>query len=34
VNMGERAAMFCFAFLYMAARGAGIWSIDGVMRRK
>ena len=34
VNMGERAAMFCLAFLYMAARGAGIWSIDGVMRRK
>ena len=34
VNMGERAAMFCFAFLYVSARGAGIWSIDGVMRRK
>ena len=34
LNMGERAAMFCFAFLYMSARGAGIWSIDSVMRRK
>ena len=34
VNMGERAAMFCFAFLYIAARGAGICSIDSLMRRK
>jgi putative oxidoreductase len=34
VNMGERAAMFCFAFLYMSARGAGTWSIDGALRRK
>ena len=32
-NMGERAVMFCFAFLYICSRGAGIWSIDGVMRR-
>ena len=28
VNMGERATLFCFAFLYIATRGAGIWSID------
>ena len=34
VNMGERAAMFCFAFLYMSARGAGIWSVDGLMGKK
>jgi putative oxidoreductase len=34
VNMGERAAMFCFAFLYVATRGAGIWSVDGAMRKK
>jgi putative oxidoreductase len=34
VNMGERATMFCFAFLYVATRGAGIWSIDSLMRRK
>jgi hypothetical protein len=26
--------MFCFAFLYMSARGAGIWSIDSVMGKK
>jgi putative oxidoreductase len=34
VNMGERATMFCFSFLYIATRGAGICSIDGLMRRK
>jgi putative oxidoreductase len=34
VNMGERATMFCFAFLYIASRGAGICSIDSLMRRK
>ena len=32
VNMGERSTMFCFAFLYMAARGSGIWSLDSLMR--
>ena len=34
VNMGERATMFCFAFLYMASRGSGIWSVDAVMGKK
>ena len=28
MNMGERAVMFCFAFLFIASRGAGIWSVD------
>jgi putative oxidoreductase len=28
-NGGELAALYCFAFLYIAARGAGIWSVDG-----
>jgi putative oxidoreductase len=32
VNMGERATLFCFAFLYIATRGAGIWSADAAMR--
>jgi putative oxidoreductase len=27
-NGGELAALYCFVFLFMAARGAGIWSID------
>ena len=28
LNMGEAAAMFCFAFFYLAFAGGGIWSID------
>ena len=32
-NQGELAALYCFAFLYIAARGAGVWSADGAMRR-
>jgi putative oxidoreductase len=34
VNMGERSTMFCFAFLYICSRGAGIWSIDSAMSSK
>ena len=30
VNMGERSTMFCFAFLFIASRGAGIWSLDSL----
>ena len=26
-NGGEPAVLFCFAFLYMAAKGNGIWSV-------
>jgi putative oxidoreductase len=29
VNRGELAILYCFAFLFIAARGAGIWSVDG-----
>jgi putative oxidoreductase len=29
VNHGELAALYCFAFLFISARGAGIWSVDG-----
>ena len=28
-NMGEAAILFSFVFLYLAAAGAGTWSIDG-----
>lgn len=32
-NRGEPAVLFCFAFLYIAARGAGAWSVDeGIMK--
>lgn len=27
-NKGELAVMFCFAFLCIAAKGSGIWSVD------
>ncbi len=27
-NGGEIIALYCFIFLFIAARGAGIWSID------
>jgi putative oxidoreductase len=30
-NRGVDAAAFCFAFLYVATRGAGIWSVDALM---
>src|SRR4051795_11865006 len=31
-NKGELAVLFCFVFLFMAAHGAGIWSIDNAIR--
>jgi putative oxidoreductase len=34
VNKGELAVVYCFAFLYIAARGAVPYSVDGMMRRK
>jgi putative oxidoreductase len=33
-NHGEPAVLFCFIFLYMAAQGAGDWSLDALLRRK
>jgi putative oxidoreductase len=31
-NEGELAVLYCFAFLFIAARGAGMLSVDGAMR--
>ncbi len=28
-NGGEESVFYCFVFLYLATRGAGIWSVDG-----
>jgi putative oxidoreductase len=28
LNGGELAILFCFGFLYLAAAGAGPWSVD------
>lgn len=27
-NGGELAALYCFVFLFLAAKGSGIWSVD------
>jgi putative oxidoreductase len=32
-NRGETAALYAFVFLYIAARGAGIWSLDNALGR-
>ena len=29
LNEGELAALYCFVFLCISAKGAGIWSVDG-----
>lgn len=34
INKGELAVVFCFVFLYIAAQGAGVWSIDSLMSRR
>jgi len=32
-NGGELAALYCFLFLYVAARGNGMWSVQGGKKR-
>ncbi len=32
-NGGELAALYCFAFLYLAFAGGGPWSLDRLVRR-
>ena len=34
VNKGELAVVYCFLFLYIAARGSGPYSVDAMLRRK
>jgi putative oxidoreductase len=29
-NQGELAVLYCFVFLYIAARGGGVWSVDSM----
>ena len=29
LNNGELAALYCFVFLYISAKGGGIWSVGG-----
>jgi putative oxidoreductase len=32
-NHGELAVIYCFVFLYLAAAGAGAWSVDGCRKK-
>jgi Predicted membrane protein len=34
VNQGEPAVLFCFVWLYLAAAGAGAWSLDAWWGRR
>ena len=37
VNKGEPAVIYCFVFLYIAAQGSGVWSVDeclGMAKKK
>lgn len=31
-NGGETIALYCFLFLFVATRGAGIWSVEGAKK--
>jgi putative oxidoreductase len=33
VNKGELAVVYCFVFLYIAAKGAGRFSLDAILRK-
>ena len=33
-NEGELAALFCVVFLFISARGAGMWSVDALLFRR
>ena len=34
INKGELAVVYCFLFLYIAARGSGPYSVDAAMRKR
>jgi putative oxidoreductase len=34
LNGGNAAVLFCFACLYLACAGGGVWSLDTVMRKR
>ena len=34
VNKGELAVLYCFVFLYIAARGSGTWSLDAMRGKR
>lgn len=34
LNKGELAALYCFVFLLISAKGSGIWSLDSILNTK
>ena len=34
MNEGERAALYCFIYLFLAANGGGSFSLDGLLRSR
>ena len=34
LNNGELAALWCFVFLYISAKGDGIWSLGSLLKRR
>lgn len=32
-NRGELAALYCFVFLFIAAHGSGMWSVDAALKK-
>ena len=34
LNGGEPAVLYCFIFLYLFVAGAGVWSVDAMLRRR
>ena len=34
LNHGELAVLYCFVFLYLAAAGGGVWSVDQIRGRR
>jgi putative oxidoreductase len=34
MNQGEAAVIYCFVFLFLAAAGGGVWSIDAARRSR
>ena len=34
LNQGEPAVLYCFIFLFLAAGGPGVWSVDAARRAK
>ncbi len=34
INHGEPAVLFCFSFLYISAKGSGLWSLDTLIFKR